>query len=258
VAKVPVVILAGGRGTRLSEETDAVPKPMVTIGGRPILWHIMKTYESYGFCDFVILAGYKAYQIKEFFSNYALHQSDLIVDLTDGSTTVLRNRAEPWIVTILDTGLSTETGGRMLQLKDHLQHDTFFMTYGDGVGDVDILGSLDFHRKSNVLATVTAVRPQGRFGQLDMSGPFVSGFSEKIEGEQAWVSGGFFVLNRQVLELIDGVDTSWEHEPMSMLANNGDLAAFRHEGFWHPMDSLRDRRYLEKLWDEGAAPWKKW
>ena len=257
-SSIPVVILAGGRGSRLSEETDSVPKPMVTIGGKPILWHIMKGYAAHGFSDFVILGGYKSYQIKEFFVNYALHQADVTVDLRDGTTTVLKNRSEPWNVTILDTGILTETGGRLLRLREFQEFDTFFMTYGDGVGDINLSRLLDLHRGSNVDATVTAVRPQGRFGQLELAGSRVEGFAEKVEGDNAWVSGGFFVLNRNALTLIEDENTSWEHMPMMRLAHEGNLAAYRHDGFWHPMDTLRDRRYLESLWESGAAPWKVW
>jgi len=264
---VKVVILAGGLGTRLSEETGARPKPMVEIGDRPILWHIMKSYSHYGFSDFVVCLGYKGYVIKEYFSNYFLHSSDVTFDMRDNSMSVHQNAAEPWRVTLVDTGAETQTGGRIKRVSDHIGDDTFMLTYGDGVADVDIANLLDFHRAHGKLATITAVQPLGRFGalQIDEGGddgqevaPVVRAFQEKPEGDGAWVNGGFFVLEPQVLDRIDGDDVLFEQAPLESLAADGELRAFRHKGFWQPMDALRDVRLLEALWDSGEAPWAVW
>ncbi|MBC2835808.1 glucose-1-phosphate cytidylyltransferase [Paragemmobacter straminiformis] len=253
------VILAGGRGTRLSEETGLRPKPMVEIGGRPILWHIMKIYEANGITDFVICLGYRGWQIKEFFLNYARLSSDLTVDLAKGTVDVLRPAAEPWRVTLIDTGEETQTGGR-LRAVGHLLRDekAFCLTYGDGVGNVDIASSIAFHRAHGRAATVTAVIPPGRFGALERSGDSVTAFTEKPAGDGGMINGGFFVLNPSVLDRIAGEATLWEQEPLKGLARDGQLMAWEHHGFWQPMDTLRDRDHLQALWDGGAAPWKLW
>ena len=253
------VILAGGRGTRLSEETVLRPKPLVEIGGWPILWHIMKIYAAHGVADFVICLGYKGWQVKEFFLNYRLHASDLCVDLASGQVEVLRPAAEPWRVTLVDTGEDSMTGGRLKRVAPYLKdEDAFCMTYGDGVGDVDIAGLIAFHRAQRRLATVTAVTPPGRFGALARDGATVRGFTEKPAGDGGTINGGFFVLSPKVLDRIAGDATVWEQEPLQSLAAEGELAAYDHRGFWQPMDTLRDRDQLERLWASGQAPWKIW
>ena len=252
-----VVILAGGLGTRLGEETQTMPKPMVTIGDSPILWHIMKLYSAHGINEFVICLGYKGYAIKEYFANYFLHQADVTFDIAGNSIEVHSRRAEPWRVTLIETGPLTMTGGRLKQIGKYLD-GTFCMTYGDGLSDVDIGKVIAFHKASRRSATVTAVRPPGRFGALDISGGVVTGFREKPLGDGAWINGGFFVLEPSVIDLIPGDETVWEREPMEQLATSGQLAAYHHEGFWQPMDTLRDRNHLQSLWESGHAPWKKW
>ena len=253
------ILLAGGLGTRLAEETSLRPKPMVEIGGRPILWHIMKTYSQHGIDDFVICLGYKGYLIKEYFANYALHMSDVTIDMRGGTTQVHRNMVEDWRVTLVDTGDSTMTGGRLKRAMQYLGDDeTFCLTYGDGVGDIDVTASIAAHSRHGKLATVTAVRPLSRFGQLDLDGERVTDFVEKPVEEGGWINGGYFVLNRRVEPLIDGDETIWERAPMERLAQEGELNAFFHHGFWQPMDTLRDRQQLEALWAAGKAPWKVW
>ena len=262
-----VVILAGGLGTRLAEETASRPKPMVEIGERPILWHIMKSYSHYGFSDFVVCLGYKGYVIKEYFSNYFLHMSDVTLDMSDNSMVVHENAAEPWRVTLVDTGPETQTGGRIKRVSGYIKDDTFMLTYGDGVADLDIGKLVEFHRMHGKLATITAVQPLGRFGSLEIEdhegvggvvAPGVRGFHEKPVGDGAWVNGGFFVLEPEILERIDGDATIFESAPLEGLARDGELMAFRHRGFWQPMDALRDVRTLEGLWDSGKAPWAVW
>ncbi len=252
------VILAGGLGTRISEETHLKPKPMVEIGGRPILWHIMKLYSWHGIHEFVICCGYKGYIIKEYFANYFLHMSDVTFDVSNNSMQVHQRKAEPWRVTLVDTGEETLTGGRLKRVSEYLIHDeAFCFTYGDGLADVDIGASIAFHRQHGKIATVTAVQPPGRYGALQMNGLAVSGFVEKAKGDGGWINGGFFVLSPKSLALIDDDQTSWEGEPLMRLARDGELMAFKHDGFWQPMDTLRDKNQLEQLWAAGAAPWKK-
>lgn len=252
------VILAGGLGTRLSEETSLKPKPMVEIGGRPILWHIMKIYSSHGIHDFVICAGYKGYIIKEYFANYFLHMSDVTFDMSSNTMEVHQRKAEPWRVTIVDTGDETLTGGRIKRIRDYIGGEDFCCTYGDGVGDIDISALIDFHRKSGLKATLTGVQPPGRFGALMLDADRVVSFQEKPQGDGSWINGGFFVLSPEVFELIEGDRTIWEREPLEQLAAQRQLGIFRHEGFWRPMDTLRDKVELEQLWDGGSAPWKSW
>ncbi|MGG5809210.1 glucose-1-phosphate cytidylyltransferase [Falsiroseomonas sp. CW058] len=253
------VILAGGRGTRLAEETALRPKPMVEIGGWPILWHIMKIYEAHGINEFVVCLGYKGWMIKEFFLNYRRHSSDISVDLGTGRVEVLRPAAEPWRVTLVDTGEDTMTGGRLKRVAPHLAgEDAFCMTYGDGVADVDVRALVAFHRAHGRLATVTAVAPPGRFGALDRRGDAVDAFTEKPPGDGGTINGGFFVLSPRVIDRVGGDSTVWEEEPLRGLAREGELRAFDHRGFWQPMDTLRDRDQLERLWAGGAAPWKVW
>ena len=252
------VILAGGLGTRLSEETEARPKPMIEIGGNPIIWHIMKTYSAFGVNEFVVCLGYKGYLLKEYFANYYLHQTDVTFDIGQNTMEVHHRRAEPWRVTLVDTGTDTNTGGRLRRVAEYLGNDTFCMTYGDGLTDVNIQRLLDFHRNSGLLATVTAVRPPGRFGALDVNETRVNTFQEKPVGDGGWINGGFFVLSPAVLNYIAGDSTAWEQEPLERLARDGQLGAYRHEGFWQPMDTLRDKRQLEELWRSGRAPWKTW
>lgn len=255
---IKAVILAGGRGTRLSEETDVKPKPMVEIGGRPILWHIMKIYEQAGIRDFIICLGYRGALIKEYFFNYALRESDVTIDLRSGLT-VHRSEAEDWRITLVDTGLETQTGGRLRRIRSYLGDDELFcMTYGDAVADIDVAGEIAFHRRHGKRATVAAVTPIARFGALNISGDRVMRFEEKPSGEGGLINGGFFVLAPSVLDLIAGDGTYWEHEPMETLAREGNLMAWRHAGFWQPMDTLRDLRHLEQLWDSGEAPWHTW
>ena len=254
------MILAGGFGTRISEESAIRPKPMVEIGGRPILWHIMKMYLAHGVDDFVICCGYKGYMIKQFFRDYAMDGADIAFDMREGTTTMLRTSTEPWKVTLVDTGLNAMTGGRIKRAAKYLGEGPFCCTYGDGVSNVDITGLIAFHRAQNTLATVTAVQPPGRFGAftLPADNMRVPSFKEKPGGDGAWVNGGFFVLEPQVVDLIGGDDTIWERGPMEQLAASEQLAAFRHEGFWQPMDTLRDKQTLESLWSSGKAPWKTW
>lgn len=253
------VILAGGFGTRLSEETHLRPKPMIEIGGRPILWHIMKMYSSHDVNDFIICCGYKGYVIKEYFANYFLHMSDVTFDMADNRMEVHEKKAEPWRVTLVDTGEDTLTGGRLKRVAAYLKdEEAFCFTYGDGVSDVDISASIAFHKAHGKLATITAVQPPGRYGALALSGMKVTGFTEKPRGDGGLINGGFFVLSPKVLPLIDNDLTSWEGAPLENLAKQGELMAFEHAGFWQPMDTLRDRNHLENLWISGHAPWKHW
>jgi glucose-1-phosphate cytidylyltransferase len=254
-----VVILAGGYGTRLSEETVNIPKPMVEIGGKPILWHIMKIYSHYGYNDFIICLGYKGYIIKEYFMNYFMHMSDITVDLSNGGIKVHNSKAENWKVTLVDTGLDTMTGGRIKRIKDHLNGERFMLTYGDGVGDVNINSLAKFHESHGKLATMTAVQPSGRFGALKINDDQkVESFVEKPAGDGAWINGGFFVLEPQVIDYIKDDNTIWEREPLENLTKESQLFAYKHEGFWKPMDTLRDKIELEKLWSTKEAPWKVW
>lgn len=253
-----VVILAGGLGTRISEETSVRPKPMVEIGGKPILWHIMKIYSSYGLNDFIVCLGYKGYVIKEYFANYFLHMSDVTIDMKQNKMEIHQNSAEPWKVTLVDTGEETMTGGRIKRIHQYLDKDDFCMTYGDGVGSVNISGLIEFHKKSKTLATLTATKPPGRFGSLNMMDNKVVSFQEKPEGDGAWINGGFFVLSPKVIDYIGGDETIWERSPLERLARENQLSAFKHEGFWQPMDTLRDKSHLEDLWATGKAPWKTW
>ncbi len=253
------VLLAGGLGTRISEETSVKPKPMVEIGGMPVLWHIMKIYTHHGITDFIICLGYKGYVIKEFFNNYFLHTSDVTIDISNNDVKVHRRKGEPWKITLLETGVSTMTGGRLKQVLPYVKDDeAFCMTYGDGVGDIDIRSQIDFHASHGKLSTVTAVQPPGRFGVLDMSGTSVNGFREKPADEAGWINGGFFVLSPKVLDYIDGDETTWEEEPMRKLAEEQQMQAWHHRGFWQPMDTLRDKTNLDKMWDAKKAPWKSW
>ena len=253
------VILAGGLGTRLSEETATRPKPMVEIGGKPILWHIMKMYSHHGIHDFIICCGYKGYVIKEYFANYFLHMSDVTFDMQGNTMRVHEKRAEPWKVTLVDTGDESKTGGRLGRVADYLRHEeAFCFTYGDGVGDIDIAATIAFHRSHGKAATLTATYPPGRFGALDIKSQQVMSFKEKPQGDGAMINGGFFVLSPKVLDAIDGDQTIWEQGPLMGLAEKGELMAYEHEGFWQPMDTLRDKHLLEELWASGKAPWKKW
>jgi len=252
------VILAGGLGTRLSEETEAKPKPLVEIGGRPIIWHIMKIFSAYGVNEFVICLGYKGYLIKEFFVNYGLHLSDVTVDVSTGAVEVHRRRAEDWKVALIETGLNTMTGGRLRRVREYLGDDDFFLTYGDGVADIDVNKLLEFHKSQKRLATVTAVVPPGRFGALALSDHAVTSFIEKPAGDGANINGGFFVLSPKVIDYIEGDETVWEREPMERLAHEGQLSAFPHRGFWQAMDTLRDKHQLEAAWSGGSPPWRVW
>jgi glucose-1-phosphate cytidylyltransferase len=253
------VILAGGFGTRISEESVLKPKPMIEIDGRPILWHIMKLYSHYGVDEFVICLGYKGYVIKEYFNNYFLHMSDVTFDMVNNRMEVHRMKAEPWKVTLVDTGDKSQTGGRLKRVAEYLTPgEPFFFTYGDGVADIDLGKELEFHRQHGKLATVCAVLPPGRFGALNCEGTTVKGFQEKPLGDGFAINGGFFVLQPEVIDYIAEDETSWEHESLKMLAEHGQLSAFEHRGFWHPMDTLRDRNHLESLWQQGVAPWKVW
>lgn len=253
-----VVILAGGMGTRLAEETVSRPKPLVEIGGRPILWHIMKTYSAHGLNDFIICLGYKGYMIKEYFKNYFLHMSDVTFDVMNNRMDVHQNQSEPWRVSLIDTGDQTQTGGRLRRVRDYLENEDFCFTYGDGVGNIDITALIAFHRAHGRLATVTAVRPPARFGAMEMSGNTVTSFKEKPHGDGTYINGGFFVLSPRVIDRIAGDAMPWETAPMESLVRDGELQAFRHDGFWQPMDTVRDRIHLEGLWDSGQAPWKLW
>jgi glucose-1-phosphate cytidylyltransferase len=253
------VILAGGLGTRLSEETAVKPKPMIEIGGKPILWHILKSYSAHGINDFVICCGYRGYVIKEFFANYFLHTSDVTFDLHNNTMEVHERHAEPWKVTLVDTGADTLTGGRLKRVRAHLKdEEAFCFTYGDGVADIDIGASIAFHKEHGKLATMTAVQPPGRFGAIDMNGQRVTSFKEKPQGDGNWLNGGYFVLSPKVIDLIDDDSTIWEKGPMEALAEQGQLDAWLHHGFWQPMDTLRDKVLLEELWESGKAPWKRW
>jgi glucose-1-phosphate cytidylyltransferase len=253
-----VVILAGGLGTRISEETSIRPKPMVDIGGKPILWHIMKIFSANGLNDFVICLGYKGYMIKEYFANYYLHMADVTFDMSSNKMEVHENFAEPWRVTLVDTGEHTMTGGRLKRVGRYLDNEDFCFTYGDGLCDVDIRELVTFHKRQATLATVTAVQPPGRFGALNLKERRITGFQEKPQGDGGWVSGGFFVLSPKVLDYVVDDHTVWERDPMQRLAENEQMSAFLHRGFWQPMDTLRDKNYLEELWQSGKAPWKCW
>ena len=253
------VILAGGFGTRLSEETDLKPKPMVEIGGKPILWHIMKSYSAHGIDDFIICCGYKGYVIKEYFANYFLHMSNVTFDLKANAMHVHQNHVEPWRVTLVDTGEATMTGGRIKRIREYIEEETFCLTYGDGVSDVDITALVAFHRRHGGLATLTAVQPPGRFGSLALDpNDAIHTFAEKPTGDGGWVNGGYFVLESAVIDRIAGDHTTWEREPLESLAQDGLISAFKHRGFWQPMDTLRDKTQLERLWNGGSAPWKTW
>lgn len=253
------VILAGGLGTRFSEETDLKPKPMIEIGGKPILWHIMKMYSSHGVNDFVICCGYKGYVIKEYFTNYFLHMSDVTFDMKENTMKVHDKRAEPWNVTLVDTGETSMTGGRLRRVKEYIKdEECFCLTYGDGVGDIDINALIKFHLAHGKAATLTATLPPGRFGALEVEGTQVKSFQEKPKGDGGRINGGFFVLNPSVIDLIDDDSCVWEQEPLGNLAKDGQLQAFQHDGFWQPMDTLRDKINLENLWSQGAAPWNTW
>ena len=253
------VILAGGLGTRISEETHLKPKPMIEIGGKPILWHIMKIYSHYGVNEFVICCGYKGFMIKEYFANYFLHMSDVTFDMRDNSMQVLHQSAEPWRVTLIDTGEETMTGGRLRRVAPYVKdEEAFCFTYGDGVSNVNIAELVTFHKAQRVKATLTATLPPGRFGALDMEGTKVRAFEEKPKGDGGMINGGFFVLSPSVLDLLDGDDCVWERGPLETLAERGELAAYQHHGFWQPMDTQRDKTHLEELWQSGQAPWKVW
>jgi len=253
------VILAGGLGTRISEETGIKPKPMIEIGEKPILWHIMKIFGSYGVNDFVICAGYKSYVIKEYFQNYWLHNTDVTFDMRANDIEIHQNVTEPWRVTVVDTGADTMTGGRIKRVADYVGDETFLMTYGDGVANIDVAALIDFHKQHGKAATVTAVQPSGRFGAMDLGdGGEVRSFKEKPAGDGAWINGGFFVLEPTVFDYIEGDSISWEREPLEGLARDGQLVARTHDGFWQPMDTLRDKVMLEELWDSGSAPWRVW
>lgn len=252
------VILAGGLGTRISEESHLKPKPMIEIGGKPILWHIMKTYSHYGINDFVICCGYKGYVIKEYFANYFLHMSDVTFDMSSNSMEVHQRYVEPWRVTLVNTGEETLTGGRLKRVREHLGNEPFCFTYGDGVSNINIRALIEFHDAHGKEATVTAIQPPGRYGALNMDGNLVTSFQEKPAGDGAWINGGYFVLNPSVIDRIDGDLTSWESEPLIGLARENQLMSYRHAGFWQAMDTLRDKNYLEELWTKGNPPWKVW
>jgi len=254
-----VVILAGGVGTRLTEETDIKPKPMIEVGGMPILWHIMKIYYAYGFNEFIICLGYKGYIIKEYFANYFLHLSDITVELATGNIKTLNCKSEDLRVTLIDTGVDTQTGGRIKRVKSYIGNETFMLTYGDGLADININDLISFHKRHGKLATVTAVRPLGRFGTLVLGkNSYITEFEEKPVGNGGWVNGGFFVLEPKVFDYIIGDETFWEKKPLENLAKDSELVAYKHTGFWKPMDTLRDKRELEKIWNSGKAPWKVW
>jgi glucose-1-phosphate cytidylyltransferase len=252
------VILAGGKGTRLSEETDLKPKPMVGIGGRPIIWHIMKIYEIHGINEFIICAGHLGYVIKEYFANYFLHMSDITYDLRENTIEVHNKRAESWKVTVIDTGLETMTGGRLKRIEPYIHNETFLMTYGDGLCDVDISATVEFHKSKKRMATLVAVQQPGRFGSIEINDCIVNNFKEKPTGEGSWINGGFFVLEPSVFNLVHDDSCVWERGPLEQLCKNNQLNAFKHEGFWQPMDTLRDKINLEQLWYSESAPWKKW
>ena len=252
------VILAGGKGTRISEESQFKPKPMIDIGGRPIIWHIMKTYEAFGINDFIICSGHLGYVIKEYFANYFLHMSDITFDLRENAIEVHKKRAESWKITIVDTGLETMTGGRLKRVEPYIGNETFLMTYGDGLSDVDISATIELHKSKKREATLVAVQQPGRFGVLEIKDHAVQNFKEKPTGDGSWINGGFFVLEPSVFKLIDDDSCIWETEPLEHLSKSNQLNAFKHDGFWHPMDTLRDKLALENLWSSNAAPWKKW
>ena len=253
------IILAGGLGTRISEETQVKPKPMIEIGGKPILWHIMKLYSAHGINEFIICCGYKGYIIKEYFANYFLHMSDVTFDMMENEMKVHQRNAEPWKVTLINTGENTLTGGRLRRVADYVKDDeAFCFTYGDGISDVDISALINFHQKHKKLATITAVQPPGRYGSLDIQNDLVNKFIEKPRGDGGWINGGFFVLSPKCIDYIENDQSSWEGNPLEKLAKEAELGAFMHKGFWQPMDTLRDKNLLEELWDSGHAPWKKW
>ena len=252
------VILAGGLGTRISEETHLKPKPMVEIGGKPLLWHVLKIYSAHGINEFIICAGYKGYVIKEYFANYFLHMSDVTFDMSENRMEVHQRRSDPWRVTIVDTGEATMTGGRLKRVREYLSSDTFCFTYGDGLSDVNIRQTIDFHRGQGRLATLTGVQPPGRYGALRAEGTKVEGFQEKPAGDGGWINGGFFVLEPGAIDYIQDDATIWERSPMERLAQDGQLSVYKHGGFWQPMDTLREKLLLEDLWSSGKAPWKKW
>ncbi|MGC1183367.1 glucose-1-phosphate cytidylyltransferase [Legionella sp.] len=252
------VILAGGLGTRISEETIVKPKPMIEIGTQPILWHIMKIYSAYGINDFIICLGYKGYVIKEYFANYFLHRSDVTLDLAENKIEIHQNNVEPWRITLVETGENTMTGGRLKRVAKYLDNEAFCFTYGDGLADINIAKLVDYHKSQKTLATLTAVQPPGRFGALRLEDHRVSGFSEKPQGDGGWINGGFFVLSPKVIDYIQNDSTIWEKFPLECLAKEGKLAAYQHQGFWYPMDTLRDKIYLEELWSTAKAPWRIW
>jgi glucose-1-phosphate cytidylyltransferase len=254
-----VVILAGGKGTRISEETDLIPKPMVQIGGKPIIWHIMKIYSYYGFNEFIICLGYRGYMIKEYFSHYFLHTSDVTINMANNKMDIHSSDSEPWKVTLVDTGDETMTGGRLKRIREYIGNQTFMFTYGDGVADINIKEVLKYHKRHGKLATVTAVQPLGRFGGLNLNDKDnVLAFQEKPKGDNVWINGGFFVLEPKVLDYIEGDNTAWEDKPVETLAKDGQLIAYKHYGFWKPFDTLREKKELENLWNTGNAPWKVW
>jgi glucose-1-phosphate cytidylyltransferase len=252
------VILAGGLGTRLTEETSARPKPMVEVGGKPVLWHILKLYSHHGIDEFIICLGYRGYMIKEYFANYFLHTSDVTFDLKNNSVEILRKHGESWRITLVDTGESTQTGGRLRRVAEYIGDETFCFTYGDGLSNVDIADTIRFHASRDKLATVCAVQPPGRFGALDINEGLITRFQEKPSGDGSWINGGFFVLDPKAIQYVEGDDCIWEREPLERLAREGQLSAYNHRGFWQPMDTLRDKLKLEELWSTGAAPWKVW
>jgi glucose-1-phosphate cytidylyltransferase len=253
-----VVLLAGGLGTRISEESHLRPKPMIEIGEKPILWHIMKNYATYGFNEFVICCGYKGYVIKEFFADYYLHTSDVTFDLCNNNMIVHNNTAEPWKVTLVDTGLETMTGGRIKRIQEYVENEPFMLTYGDGVSDINMKQLLEFHKRHNKIATITAIQPEGRFGMLDMEDSRINSFREKSKDDSGWINGGFMVLNSEIFKYIEGDNTVFEREPLESIAHEGQLMAYKHHGFWQCMDTLRDKEYLEKLWVNNKAPWRNW
>ncbi len=252
------VILAGGFGTRISEETQLKPKPLIEIGGMPLLWHIMKIYSSHGINDFIICCGYRGYLIKEYFANYSLHMSDVTIDIQKNEIKVHKKSAEPWKITLIDTGLNTMTGGRLKRIKEYLSDESFCFTYGDGLSDVNITELIKFHKKNKTLATVTAVQPPGRFGILNMKDTKIVDFKEKPAGDHNWINGGYFVLEPSVIDYIDDDTTVWEQEPLEKLAKEGQISAYQHTNFWQPLDTLREKNILEELWGSGNAPWKSW
>jgi glucose-1-phosphate cytidylyltransferase len=252
------VILAGGQGTRISEQSQFRPKPMIEIGGRPIIWHLMKIYDYHGVSDFIICAGHLGYVIKEYFSNYFLHMSDITFDLSDNTIEIHQKRSEKWKITIIDTGTDSMTGGRLKRIEPYLNKETFFMTYGDGLSDIDISETLKFHKSQNREATLVAVQQPGRFGAIEMVGDTVHKFKEKPTGDGSWINGGFFILEPSIFNLIDDDSCVWEKQPLEDLSERNQLNAFKHSGFWQPMDTLRDKLVLEKMWSSGSAPWKKW